>query len=126
MLVYHRRLGPVQTPHEDPPADPRLLILAEATSKVDTRTVRLIQAALEKLLTGRTRFVIAHRLSMIRNADHVLVVDDGRIIELGKHGGLPARRGFCCNLYMSQFRGREAESPKGGDGRGALQPAPAG
>ncbi len=63
---------------------------------------------------------------MIRNADQVLVGDDGRIIELGKHGGLPARRGFCCNLCMSQFRGREAESPKGGDGRGVLQPAPAG
>jgi ABC-type transport system involved in cytochrome bd biosynthesis fused ATPase/permease subunit len=63
---------------------------------------------------------------MIRSADQVLVVDDGRIIELGKHGELLARRGFYCSLYMSQFRSREAESPKGGDGRGVLQPAPAG
>jgi hypothetical protein len=63
---------------------------------------------------------------MIRNADQVLVVDDGRIIEPAKHGELPARRGFCCNQYVSQFRGREAESAKGGDGRGALQPAPEG
>ena len=126
MLVYHRRLGPVQTPHEDPPADPRLLILAETASTVDTRTERLIQAALEKLPTGGTSFIIAHRLSMIRNADQVLVVDDRRIIELGEHDELLARRGFYCGLYMSQSRSREAESPKGGDGRGVLQPAPPG
>ena len=63
---------------------------------------------------------------MIRNAYQVLVVDDGRIIQPGKHGELPARRGFCRNLYVSQFWSREAESPEGGDGRGALQPAPAG
>jgi ATP-binding cassette subfamily B protein len=105
-------------------ADPRLLILDEATSSVDTRTERLIQAALEKLLSGRTSFVIAHRLSTIRNADQVLVIDDGRIVEQGKHDELLARKGFYYNLYMRQFRRREAESPKGGDGRGA--PARAG
>ncbi len=85
-------------------ADPRILILDEATSSVDTRTERLIQKALEKLLHGRTSFVIAHRLSTIRNADQVLVVNDGEIIERGKHDELLAQRGFYYNLYMSQFR----------------------
>jgi len=70
------------------------LILDEATSSVDTRTERLIQKALEKLLKGRTSFVIAHRLSTIRNADQVLVLDQGNIIERGKHEELLARKGF--------------------------------
>jgi ATP-binding cassette subfamily B multidrug efflux pump len=85
-------------------ADPRILILDEATSSVDTRTERLIQKALEGLLHGRTSFVIAHRLSTIRNADQVLVVDDGEIVERGKHDELLAKKGFYYNLYMSQFR----------------------
>ena len=85
-------------------ADPRILILDEATSSVDTRTERLIQQALEKLLKGRTSFVIAHRLSTIRNADMVLVIDDGEIVESGKHDELLAKQGFYYNLYMSQFR----------------------
>ncbi len=85
-------------------ADPRILILDEATSSVDTRTERLIQKALEKLLEGRTSFVIAHRLSTIRNADQVLVLDQGKIIECGRHEELLAARGFYYNLYMSQFR----------------------
>jgi ATP-binding cassette subfamily B multidrug efflux pump len=85
-------------------ADPRILILDEATSSVDTRTERLIQKALEKLLAGRTSFVIAHRLSTIRNADLVLVIDKGHIVECGKHEELMARKGFYYDLYMSQFR----------------------
>ena len=85
-------------------ADPRLLILDEATSSVDTRTERLIQAALEKLLEGRTSFVVAHRLSTIRNADQVLVINDGRIVERGTHEELLTAGGIYHNLYMSQFR----------------------
>ena len=91
-------------------ADPRILILDEATSSVDTRTERMIQKALEELLRGRTSFVIAHRLSTIRNADQVLVLDDGKIVERGRHGELLAARGFYYDLYMSQFRG-EGEAP---------------
>ncbi len=85
-------------------ADPRILILDEATSSVDTRTERLIQQALEKLLKGRTSFVIAHRLSTIRNADQVLVLNQGEIIERGKFDDLMTQKGFFYNLYMSQFR----------------------
>ncbi len=85
-------------------ADPRILILDEATSSVDTRTERLIQKALEKLLQGRTSFVIAHRLSTIHNADQVLVLQEGQIIERGKMDELMAKRGFFYDLYMSQFR----------------------
>jgi ATP-binding cassette subfamily B multidrug efflux pump len=85
-------------------ADPRILILDEATSSVDTRTERLIQKALEKLLKGRTSFVIAHRLSTIRNADLVLVIDKGKIVECGKHDELMSHKGFYYDLYMSQFR----------------------
>lgn len=85
-------------------ADPRILILDEATSSVDTRTEREIQAALERLLSGRTSFVIAHRLSTIRNADQVLVLNQGEIIERGTHDELLAARGFYYDLYMSQFR----------------------
>ena len=85
-------------------SDPRILILDEATSSVDTRTEREIQAALEKLLTGRTSFVIAHRLSTIRSADQVLVLQNGQVIERGKHDELLAAGGFYYDLYMSQFR----------------------
>ena len=84
-------------------ADPRILILDEATSSVDTRTERLIQQALETLLKGRTSFVIAHRLSTIRNADQVLVLKDGEVVERGRHDDLLARQGFYYQLYMSQF-----------------------
>lgn len=84
-------------------ADPRILILDEATSSVDTRTERLIQAALDKLLDGRTSFVIAHRLSTIRNADVVLVIDDGIIVESGTHDELLSQNGVYNNMYMSQF-----------------------
>jgi ATP-binding cassette, subfamily B, multidrug efflux pump len=88
-------------------AEPRILILDEATSSVDTRTERLIQKALENLLKGRTSFVIAHRLSTIRNADLLLVLDHGQIVERGKHEELLERKGFYYNLYMSQFRIKE-------------------
>lgn len=91
-------------------ADPRILILDEATSSVDTRTERLIQAALEKLLAGRTSFVIAHRLSTIRNADQVLVLVNGEIVERGTHETLLAQQGVYYDLYMSQFR-RQEEVP---------------
>jgi ATP-binding cassette subfamily B protein len=86
-------------------ARPRILVLDEATSSVDTRTEVNIQKALHELRRGRTSFVIAHRLSTIRNADLVLVIDDGRIIERGTHEDLLSARGLYHNLYMSQFRG---------------------
>jgi ATP-binding cassette subfamily B protein len=89
-------------------ANPRILILDEATSSVDTRTERLIQKALEELLHDRTSFVIAHRLSTIRNADQVIAIKDGHIIERGTHDELLRQRGFYYDLYMSQFR-RDAE-----------------
>ena len=85
-------------------ADPRILILDEATSSVDTRTEMLIQQALEKLLEGRTSFVIAHRLSTIRNADQVVVIDGGRIVERGTHEELLAMDGLYADLYRRQFR----------------------
>ena len=95
-------------------ANPRLLILDEATSSVDTRTERLIQTALDELLSGRTSFVIAHRLSTIRNADQVLVLNQGEIIERGTHTELLAQQGFYYDLYMSQFRSQEeVASPNG-------------
>jgi ATP-binding cassette, subfamily B, multidrug efflux pump len=84
-------------------ADPRILILDEATSSVDTRTERQIQRALETLLAGRTSFVIAHRLSTVRHADQVLVVDGGQIVERGTHQELLDRRGAYHDLYMRQF-----------------------
>jgi ATP-binding cassette subfamily B protein len=88
-------------------ADPRILILDEATSSVDTRTERLIQKAFDKLLSGRTSFVIAHRLSTIRNADQILVLKAGQIIERGKHDELLEKKGFYYDLYMSQFKKQE-------------------
>lgn len=102
-------------------ANPRILILDEATSSVDTRTERLIQGALEVLLAGRTSIVIAHRLSTIRNADQVLVIHEGEIIERGTHDSLMAAKGFYYDLYMSQFR----RQVPGGDGKQpSLSPAP--
>ncbi|MDY7076160.1 MAG: ABC transporter ATP-binding protein [Chloroflexota bacterium] len=89
-------------------ADPGILILDEATSSVDTRTETHIQEALLRLMEGRTSFVIAHRLSTVRNADEILVINDGRIVERGSHAGLLARRGFYHNLYTSQFKGQAA------------------
>ena len=84
-------------------SDPRILILDEATSSVDTRTEVLIQKAMNKLMQGRTSFIIAHRLSTIRNADRILVLRDGDIVEQGKHEELLAQNGFYAELYNSQF-----------------------
>ena len=83
--------------------DSPLLILDEATSSVDTRTEELIQKAMDKLMEGRTSFVIAHRLSTIRNADLILVMKDGNIIEQGNHQELMTQNGFYADLYNSQF-----------------------
>ena len=88
-------------------SDPRILILDEATSSVDTRTERLIQKAFDKMLEGRTAFVIAHRLSTIVNADVILVLDKGQIVERGNHDELLAKKGFYYELYMSQFKKQE-------------------
>lgn len=84
-------------------ADPKILILDEATSSVDTRTEILIQKGMENLMKGRTSFVIAHRLSTIRNADLILVMDHGDIVEAGKHEELLAKNGFYAKLYNAQF-----------------------
>ena len=92
-------------------ADPRILILDEATSSVDTRTELLIQEALEALMRGRTSFVVAHRLSTIRNADQVLMMQDGRIVERGTHTELLAQGGAYHALYMSQYQALEDEVP---------------
>jgi ATP-binding cassette subfamily B protein len=89
--------------------DPQVLILDEATSSVDTRTEILIQEAMSRLMKGRTSFVIAHRLSTIRNADLILVMNHGAIIEQGTHSELLAKRGFYADLYNSQFRGRSID-----------------
>jgi ATP-binding cassette, subfamily B, multidrug efflux pump len=88
-------------------ADPGILILDEATSSVDTRTEARIQKALLRLMQGKTSFVIAHRLSTIRDADHVLVINNGEIVEQGTHQQLLDRRGFYHHLYISQFKGQQ-------------------
>ena len=79
------------------------LILDEATSNVDTRTEELVQKAMDKLTEGRTSFIIAHRLSTIKNADIILVMNDGNIIEQGNHEELMKKDGFYAKLYNSQF-----------------------
>jgi len=83
--------------------DPKILILDEATSSVDTRMEILIQNAMDKLMEGRTSFIIAHRLSTIRNADLILVMKDGDIVEQGNHNELLKKNGFYATLYNSQF-----------------------
>jgi ATP-binding cassette subfamily B protein len=94
-------------------ADPQMLILDEATSSVDTHTEILIQKAMNTLMKDRTSFIIAHRLSTIRDADLILVMRDGDIVELGKHAELLERGGFYAELYNSQFdRTEEAEAPR--------------
>lgn len=112
--------------------NPGILILDEATSSVDTRTERLIQKAFEKLLEGRTSFVIAHRLSTIRNADQVLVLKDGQVVECGTHDSLLTEKGAYYDLYMSQFRREDESASVAANGKsttdGTLQltPQPAG
>jgi ATP-binding cassette subfamily B protein len=93
-------------------ANPKILILDEATSSVDTRTEVLIQKAMEELMKGRTSFIIAHRLSTIRDADVILVMNDGDIVEQGKHEDLLAAKGFYASLYNSQFEMAFAEETK--------------
>jgi len=91
-------------------ADPKILILDEATSSVDTRTEILIQQAMDRLMEGKTSFIIAHRLSTIRNADLILVMNEGDIVEQGTHEELLAKDGFYAALYNSQFETGEAAS----------------
>ena len=86
-------------------ANPRILILDEATSSIDTHTERLVQVGLERLLEGRTSFIIAHRLSTIRNADRIMVVDEGQIKESGTHEELMATGGIYRELYTSRLNG---------------------
>lgn len=90
-------------------ADPRILILDEATSSVDTQTEQIIQKALSRLLKGRTSFVIAHRLSTIMNADRIVVIHDGRIIEQGSHAELLAKEGMYYELYRTGFQEEQKE-----------------
>jgi ABC-type multidrug transport system fused ATPase/permease subunit len=99
-------------------AEPRILILDEATANVDTRTEVVIQRALKRLLKGRTSFVIAHRLSTVRGAERVVVMDEGRIVEVGRHDELLARGGLYARLYRMTYQERRP----GGDGDG-LRPA---
>ncbi len=87
-------------------ADPAILILDEATSSVDTRTEVQIQNAMDRLMEGRTSFVIAHRLSTIRDADRILVMNHGKVIEQGSHEDLLEKGGFYADLYNSQFTGK--------------------
>ena len=82
---------------------PPMLILDEATSSIDTRTELMVQEAFDRLMEGRTSFIVAHRLSTIRNADEILVMKDGSIVEQGSHDELMAKGGFYQNLYNSQF-----------------------
>ena len=84
-------------------ADPKILILDEATSSIDTRTEIEIQKAMDNLMEGRTSFIIAHRLSTIKNADLILVMNHGDIVEQGTHEELLAQNGFYADLYNSQF-----------------------
>jgi ABC-type multidrug transport system fused ATPase/permease subunit len=88
-------------------ADPRILILDEATSSVDTQTERVIQEALARLFKGRTAFVIAHRLSTVVNADRIVVIHDGRLVEEGTHEELLERGGYYFDLYRSGFEETE-------------------
>ena len=85
-------------------SDSPFLILDEATSNVDTRTEELVQKAMDKLTEGKTSFIIAHRLSTIKNADLILVMKDGNIVEQGKHNELIKKNGFYADIYNSQFQ----------------------
>jgi ATP-binding cassette subfamily B multidrug efflux pump len=91
-------------------ADSRVLILDEATSSVDTRTEELIQSAMDSLMKGRTSFIIAHRLSTIRNADLILVMQHGDIVEQGTHSELLEKGGVYAGLYNSQFEDTNGET----------------
>ena len=90
-------------------ANPAIFVLDEATSSIDTDTEQLIYQATQKLLKGHTSFIIAHRLSTIRNADVILVVKDGKVIEQGNHKELLSKRGYYHDLYYKQFEEEEAQ-----------------
>ncbi len=96
-------------------ADPRILILDEATSLVDTEAEQIIQKALQNLMAGRTTFVIAHRLSTVRNADKIVVIDEGEIVEQADHSTLMAQNGLYARMYEQQFRYQETGMPLDGD-----------
>jgi subfamily B ATP-binding cassette protein MsbA len=91
-------------------ANPRILILDEATSSVDTETEMLIQTAVQRLVKDRTTFVIAHRLSTVHSADLIVVLDNGRVVEMGNHDELVAKDGLYSRLYNIQFRSMSADS----------------
>lgn len=93
--------------------NPRLFVLDEATSSIDTETERIIQDAIQNVLKGRTSFVIAHRLSTIKNADKILVIQEGRITESGNHEDLIKRQGYYYNLYKNQFIEEESKTVLG-------------
>ena len=84
-------------------ADPKILVLDEATSSVDTETEKMIQTAISRLLRGRTSFIVAHRLSTIVGSDRILVIDNGKVIEAGKHRQLIEEKGYYYKLYTNQY-----------------------
>ena len=89
--------------------NPQILILDEATSALDTESERVVQEALDRLMVGRTSFVIAHRLSTIKNADKIMVLEKGQLIEQGTHDELMAMDGLYAHLYKIQYRSKEAK-----------------
>ncbi|MEM9133474.1 MAG: ABC transporter ATP-binding protein [Actinomycetota bacterium] len=99
-------------------SEPDVLVLDEATSSVDTRTERRIQTALDRLMEGRTSFVIAHRLATVRNADKIIVLDAGRIEEIGSHDELMAAEGFYASMYLQQFAGANGTMANGAPATG--------
>jgi ABC-type multidrug transport system fused ATPase/permease subunit len=104
--------------------NPRILILDEATANIDTHTEILIQNALKRILEGRTSIVIAHRLSTIRNADTIVVLDHGRVVEMGKHAELLERKGAYARLYAVNYGLSQADGASTGD-NGVPAQAPA-
>ena len=89
--------------------NPQILVLDEATSALDTESERVVQEALDRLMVGRTSFVIAHRLSTIKNADKIMVLEKGQLIEQGNHDELMAMDGLYAHLYKIQYRSKEAK-----------------